>query len=479
MLIIRSILALVFTVAGLAKLADPAGSRKSMTDFGLPALLASPFWILLPLAELAVAVALLTRGGAWAGAIGASALLLAFIAGISVTLARGKRPDCHCFGQIHSTPIGWKTLTRNAVLALAALFVVWQGRENPGPSIGAWIASLEAQEKWIFFGVSAVVVVIGVLAGLVISLMRQNGRIMMRLDAVEQHIAAHHGAAAEEEAPPPGLPVGEKAPEFSLTSLDGKDATLADILAPGKPAMLMFIGPSCNPCDLLLPEVAGWQREHADKLTIALLSEGGHAENKAKKKQHGLKRIMIQKDREVAEAYQANGTPAAVIVNPDGTIGSYVALGSDQIKAALLQAVLPPPAKVGDPAPPIDMPGLNGKPVNIEKFRGQETVVLFWNPGCGFCQEILEYIKAWELEKGADAPQLLVVSTGEVKENKEQGFRSPVVIDKDYVIGRVYGSAGTPSALLVDARGNIASEIAVGAEAVFQLAGIKRIQAVA
>jgi methylamine dehydrogenase accessory protein MauD len=473
MLIIRSFLALVFAIAGLAKLADPAGSRKSMLDFGLPS---SPSWILLPLAELAIAIALLTGNAAWIGAIGGLALLLIFIAGISITLGQGRRPDCHCFGQIHSTPIGWKTLARNAVLALAAAFVVWQGRGNAGPSLWGWIASLDAREKWIFFAGSGALAIVAVLTGLVISLMRQNGRILMRLDALEQQAGANSSA---EEAPPQGLPIGEKAPEFSLTALDGKDGTLADLLALSKPVMLTFIGPSCNPCDALLPEIAGWQRKYADKLTIALISEGKLAENRAKKKQHGVKRILIQKEREIADAYQANATPAAVIVNPDGTIGSYVSLGADEIKAAVLQAVLPPPAKVGDPAPEINMPGLNGKPVNLDKLKGNETVVLFWNPGCGYCQEILEDIKAWELERQQDAPRLLVVSSGEVKDNKAQGFQSPVALDKDYILGRVYGSAGTPSAVLVDREGKIASEVAVGAEAVFALAGIKRLTKVA
>jgi hypothetical protein len=39
---------------------------------------------------------------------------------------------------------------------------------------------------------------------------------------------------------------------------------------------------------------------------------------------------------------------------------------------------------------------------------------------------------------------------------------------------RVRGGAGTPSAVLVDAEGTIASEVAVGAQAVLQMAGASR-----
>ena len=120
----RLLLAAVFLVAGLAKLADRAGSRKALVDFGVPVALAAPLGLLLPLAEIAVPAALVSIPSAWWGAVGALALLLLFVAGISVNLARGRKPDCHCFGQLHSTPAGWPTLVRNAVLAAIAGFVV-------------------------------------------------------------------------------------------------------------------------------------------------------------------------------------------------------------------------------------------------------------------------------------------------------------------------------------------------------------------
>ena len=109
-LLARLVLAVVFLVAGIAKLADLAGSRQALRDFGVPAKLSTPFGVLLPLAELAVAVALLPAASAWWGALGALALLLVFVAGISYALLRGRTPECHCFGQLHSAPVGLPTL---------------------------------------------------------------------------------------------------------------------------------------------------------------------------------------------------------------------------------------------------------------------------------------------------------------------------------------------------------------------------------
>jgi hypothetical protein len=66
----------------------------------------------LPLAKLAVALALIPVWSAWFGAVGALAMLLLFVLAIGVNLAVGRTPDCHCFGQLHSSPAGRSTLAR-------------------------------------------------------------------------------------------------------------------------------------------------------------------------------------------------------------------------------------------------------------------------------------------------------------------------------------------------------------------------------
>src|SRR5689334_9369818 len=106
LLVLRVLLALVFGVAGGAKLVDRAGSQQALRDFGLPGWLASPAGVLLPVLELGVAVALLPALSAWWAAAAAMALLLLFVLGIGLSLLRGRRPDCHCFGQVYSAPVG-------------------------------------------------------------------------------------------------------------------------------------------------------------------------------------------------------------------------------------------------------------------------------------------------------------------------------------------------------------------------------------
>ena len=196
---IRVVLAAVFAVAGTAKLLDRPGTRRSLSEFGVPSRALPVAALLLPLLELATAVALIPPGSARWGALAALALLLGFIGGIANALARGEAPDCHCFGQVHSAPAGRGTLVRNAVLAALAAVVVLEG---PGPSIPEWVsARTPAELVAVAAGAAAIA-----LAGLALRLWLDRRRLQDELAA----------ARAELAALPPGLPVGAQAPRFAL-----------------------------------------------------------------------------------------------------------------------------------------------------------------------------------------------------------------------------------------------------------------------
>jgi peroxiredoxin len=342
-----------------------------------------------------------------------------------------------------------------------------------------------------------------------IHLLQQNGRLLVRLEAVEATLAeggsvlatSQNGTPVRQEAE--GLPVGSEAPEFSLSGLYGETFTLEALRAPGKPLMMLFTDPGCGPCNAMLPEVGRWQEEHAQKLTLALVSRDEMEENKTKAQEHALKNVVLQKDWEVSESYEVRGTPSAVLISPDGKIASPVAGGEEGIRGLLSYAVgerpqlpLQPQAqgqpcpncgkihaaaptvgaaqKIGEEAPEVKLPDLQGNTVELVHFRGEQTLVLFWNPGCGFCQQMLSDLREWEQNPPEEAPKVLVVSAGTEEANREQGLSSTVVVDQNFATGRAFGASGTPSAVLVDAQGKVASDIAVGAPAVLELAGASR-----
>ena len=120
------------------------------------------------------------------------------------------------------------------------------------------------------------------------------------------------------------------------------------------------------------------------------------------------------------------------------------------------------------------LPDLEGNTGQLADFRGEQTLVLFWNPGCGFCQQMLPDLKEWEAQAPEGTPRLLLISAGSEEANREMGLASPVLLDQNFATGRAFGASGTPSGVLVDAEGKVASEVAVGAPAVMELAGARR-----
>src|SRR4028119_784911 len=124
LLLVRIVLAGIFALAGAGKLLDLKGSKKAIEDFGVPNTLSKPLAVILPVAEILVALMMLFVQVSWLGAIAAFLLLAVFFGAMIVQMVKGNAPDCHCFGQIHSEPVSAKSLIRNGIFAILALFLV-------------------------------------------------------------------------------------------------------------------------------------------------------------------------------------------------------------------------------------------------------------------------------------------------------------------------------------------------------------------
>jgi thiol-disulfide isomerase/thioredoxin len=320
----------------------------------------------------------------------------------------------------------------------------------------------------------------------------------MRFEALEMRLAVAGDGSSQpaREQPNPnghaalsdprqGLAVGSPAPAVDLPSIDGPTVTLDSLRADHRPVLLLFVDPNCGPCNALVPDIARWQRDHADEITIAVISRGATDANRSKFGDRGVANLLLQQDYEVADAFRAHATPAAVLVRADGTIGSPVALGPEQIRTLVWSSVLTPlpflaqgaartaGLAVGQTSPALSFAGLDGNSVSLSDFRGDRTMLLFWNNGCGFCQSMLPDLKRWDAAPPAGAPRLVVVSQGPAEENLALGLQSTVVIDDTFAAGRAFGATGTPSAVLLAPDGTVASNVAVGIEAVLQLAGAR------
>jgi thiol-disulfide isomerase/thioredoxin len=469
----RLLLAAVFGVAGFSKLASVSRARDGIIEFGVPKSLATPITVALISSELAVAIVLLRSATLWYGAIGALVLLSIFSVGIAANLLRDRRPNCNCFGQLHAAPIGWPTFARNVALGAVAVLVIAYGRDAQAPA--AWTISLTATE-WLSMTVVLVfLALLGVIATLLTQILRQQGRMLLRFEGIEERLGIGARAPAQPRA---GLTPGTPAPAFTLPDLEGISRSLGYVLSAKKPALFVFSNPACGPCQALLPEIAEWRRELRDTLTIALITEDSADANRTYAPVVGADLVFMQGKREVAEAYDANGTPAAVVISADGRIASFVAQGAEAIRR-LVQAVrageLPvltsaPPVALGEPAPDFALPTLAGGRIALAELRGAPALLLFWNQHCGFCQRMLPELRAWEANEAANAPRLIVVSDGSIEANRGLDLAATVGLDEGSRVAQAFGAKGTPMAILLDSDGRIASALAAGAQAFFALA---------
>ena len=345
-------LSVVFGVAGVAKLLDRPGTRDAVTNFGAPASWSGQLALGLPLAEIAIALGLLFSGTAWSSALIGLLLLALFIAAISINLGRGRTPECHCFGQLYSRPLGWPTLARNMVFAVCAGFVIWQGQQAIQASTLLLSENLGGRQYFPLVAFLAMAIVVAT----VIYFQRARAR------------TGHADPSHNHPSPTPqGLPLGAVAPAFQLPAYRRDHTSLADLLEPEKPVLLIFSNPHCGPCAALFGELAEWQRTYPEQVTIAVITQGTLKENFVNIARNDLRNILFQDLREIAEQYQALATPTGVLVSRDGRIASAPAPGADNIRNLIHstledQGVSAAPAKQRTPLEPTPTVLANSSP---------------------------------------------------------------------------------------------------------------------
>jgi Methylamine utilisation protein MauE len=305
-------LALVLIAAGVGKLLDRPGSRAALQDFGVPKRWSAAGGLLLPFFELAAAAALLIEPLARLGAGLGLLLLAAFCLGIANAMRQGREPDCHCFGQLHSEPAGPATIARNAALAVPAGLVLAEGPGDAPVLSGGDGAALVT--------VSALAAALGVASAV---LLRENRRLRRRV--------------ALRDTPEP-LDLGTAAPELRLRDTGGSTLGVSEVLDGERPAVLVFVQPDCGACRELVPRLERWRPALAEHLALVLISGprsvGGPTPEEAGAAPH----ILWDVENAARNAYRLLGSPSAVKVDPDGTIASAPALGTEAIEALIRAA---------------------------------------------------------------------------------------------------------------------------------------------
>lgn len=470
-LLCRLVLVITFIVSATAKFNDKAGARQAVTDFGIPATYAGAVAGILGPLELLSALLLLTTGwGVVAGAVLAIALLAAFTLGIIVNLARGNRVDCHCFGSLSHKPLSWWSVVRNiALIALAAVVLTGGSTQGfPWQELHDVLAPLSTTEAWLTVAVLVLATVVLTLAALFYQLLRRYGSVLVRVESLEANRGVHdHGHAHGSSFSP------WEAPALSLVAASGASVELKDLMVDDRASLFVFVSPTCEGCGDLVDDLVQWQANDNGP-QVVVLSPGDRPAITAK---FGAVDVLAH-DGRVMDDYRMEFTPGALVVSTDGFITVPPSYGRDEILrlytamadgAAQDIEIGPPPIREGDPVPDVEVT-VDGKPVSIAHAAGEDSVLLFWDTTCGFCQQITDDV----VRRQNSTPLLLVLRGNDVDQVRASGLTAPIAVDPGFVVGNALQAPGTPVAVRVQ-NGTVASTVAVGGPEVLDLLAAVRV----
>jgi hypothetical protein len=237
----RLVLGGVLAGASIAKLASPASSRAALATFGIDGRRAQAVgWALLIGAELGLAAGVIA--GSATAAYLAAGLMATFAATMVGAILRGRAgAPCACFGA--RSTVGWGSVARNAVLAVA--FAVL-------PSLPERDLSTD---EWLGIGLAVALLACAGLAVAVLALAREVGMLRLRL-----------GPGSALELPEEGPPVFEAIGLIDRFRLDPETGL----------ALAVFVSEGCHVCRSLEPSLRVLERDPL--VAVASFEEGTDAE---------------------------------------------------------------------------------------------------------------------------------------------------------------------------------------------------------
>lgn len=316
-------IAFLLVVSGAAKLRAPAATRDAFTALRLPDFLRrSPAPAVLPWAELALAVILLT-GSSWLltlGAVGALLLFVAYTVIIARALRFGEPVRCACFGTLGAHDVSRRTLIRNILLMLLAGLGLWAAVEGLNIYSLGW-------DGWGWILVAAVVT-----AAVTLSL---------------------GGASAQGVASVDGLGWLARA---SVTEPEtGRPVALNRLAAEHGGVVLLFVLAGCGACERVLAQLPAWREAQPDRVVVPVTLPGDRPGN--------LTGPGVYEDPgfNLATALSGGATPTAIELGRDGVPVGPPAVGTarviELITGSAESAVVPddstPAAPAQEAAPPI------------------------------------------------------------------------------------------------------------------------------
>ena len=125
---------------------------------------------------------------------------------------------------------------------------------------------------------------------------------------------------------------------------------------------------------------------------------------------------------------------------------------------------------IGTTAPDFELPDINGKQVSSKQILNSKksTLLLFVGPNCSPCAALLPEIEKWQDELKGKL-NFVFISSGKVKENLDKFAGTSlkqILLQNGKEVAELFKAQWTPTALVINSDGNVASRLAVGDEAI-------------
>ncbi|MEQ8663707.1 MAG: methylamine dehydrogenase accessory protein MauD [Gammaproteobacteria bacterium] len=167
-------------------------------------------------------------------------------------------------------------------------------------------------------------VVVIALAIAVFALARQIGVLYERV--------APMGALMLDEGPK----VGERAPGFTLTALDGATVSIGQPSQHGE--LLFFVSPTCPVCKKLIPVLRSIARAERDWLRVILASDGDEAKQRAFYEKAELGDFPYVLSTDLGMTFKVAKLPYAVLLDESGTVRAKGLINSREQLESLFTA---------------------------------------------------------------------------------------------------------------------------------------------
>jgi peroxiredoxin len=347
---------------------------------------------------------------------------------------------------------------------------------------------------------AAVVVLLLLLGGMGIilyQLIKQQGRMLLRLDQLEHSAAAGATAHAPHAShASSGVAVGEPFEPFALPDLDGQTVSLADFR--GSRVLVVNWDARCGFCDLAAADLAQLQPELRERgVRMLLVSRGDADSNRKLVEAHGLEcPVLLLEGETQLKPFEYMGTPVAYLLDEEGKVARPLATGAFEVPTLARQAatddgsgrrkglpgaralsesrLLRTGLKAGTPAPSFSLPDIHGRTTALESFRGRRVLLVFSDPHCGPCDALAPELVRLHAEHRDNGLAIVMVGRGDVEENRrkadEHGFEFPVVLQDRWRLSKEYGIFATPVGFLIDEQGVILRDVGTGADEILALA---------